>query len=160
MADTRLFAAAVRNLPILLKQQLSRVVAAQAQRLAGEVRAALGSHQHSGHLTQSVRVVPGAEPMHFTVIVGGPETTKRVRHGRSAQYDYALAEEYGTQREAAKPFFWSTVRRLQGPIRDAIAQAVFGAMADETVIGLAPGSEEMIAGQEAISAARGQPFRL
>lgn len=49
----------------------------------------------------------GAVEVSFLVIGGGPTTTRR---GPSGAYDYAVATEFGTKKEAPEPFFYNTYR--------------------------------------------------
>jgi len=42
------------------------------------------------------------------ILGGGPLTTRRTKAGHV--YDYAVATEFGTSKEAAEPFFYSTYR--------------------------------------------------
>jgi hypothetical protein len=62
------------------------------------------------------------------VTAGGFDTTKQVRQGTGMAYDYALAVEFGTTKEAAEPFFFSTFREHEDDIRQAIEDAVDEAM--------------------------------
>ena len=61
------------------------------------------------------------------VLAGGPLTT---HHEQSGPYDYALATEFGTQREKAEPFFYSTARRYQQQGRASAAETVDQAIAE------------------------------
>lgn len=47
------------------------------------------------------------------VRAGGEATTRPVIDGQSATYDYALAQEFGTQSMNANPFFWPAYRLLR-----------------------------------------------
>ena len=55
---------------------------------------------------------------------GGDDTTKELRQGAGVDYDYALATEYGTTKEAAEPFFYPTYHAREGDICQAIEDAV------------------------------------
>ena len=61
------------------------------------------------------------------VLAGGPLTT---HHEQSGPYDYALATEFGTQRERAEPFFYSSARRYQQQGREEAAETVDEAIAE------------------------------
>jgi hypothetical protein len=69
-------------------------------------------HSVSGHLSESVRKLDVSQPekgkISVLVMAGGPLTTRRTQAG--AVYDYALAYEFGTVNEHARPFFYSTAR--------------------------------------------------
>ena len=47
------------------------------------------------------------------VRAGGETTTRPVKEGQSETYDYALAQEFGTQKMFANPFFWPAYRFLK-----------------------------------------------
>lgn len=125
------FRLAVRRVPAAMADVLAPVIEAQANLVAREIVGALADHHKTGHLGQSVRVEDGGKKTRKLVLAGGPLTTKPVRRGSSAQFDYALAEEYGTRHESAKPYFWPTVHRLEKQVELAIAQAVAGALVSE-----------------------------
>jgi hypothetical protein len=56
------------------------------------------------------------------VIAGGTPTTRRTAAG--AAYDYAVATEFGTEKEKAEPFFYSTSRRYEQVGRQMAAETV------------------------------------
>jgi len=74
-----------------------------------------------GTLRNSIRVEKGAKPMRVLVRAGG-DTTKV--HG----YDYANAQEFGTQKQPAQPFFWVSYRKRKTKIRRAIRNAAIDAI--------------------------------
>ena len=67
--------------------------------------------------------VPGNSRLEYIVQAGGDLTIKEVREGSGVDYDYALAFEYGTSRQHAKPFFWPTYRACKDDIQQAIDEA-------------------------------------
>jgi HK97 gp10 family phage protein len=73
-------------------------------------------------------VVPGENDLEFLVQAGGDLTTKEVREGSGVDYDYAEAFEFGTARQPARSFFWSTYREMKDDIQDAIDDAVSEAL--------------------------------
>lgn len=81
-----------------------------------------------GTLRSSIRTEPGKDELSIKVAAGGPLTTKPVRDGADASYDYALGQEYGTQDMPANPFFWPAYRlsrkRIRNRLRRAIRKAV------------------------------------
>lgn len=81
-----------------------------------------------GDLRDSIVWGDGPRPASFIVQAGGKATTKPVRDGADASYDYALANEFGTQDMSARPFFWPsyrvTKRRLKGRISRAFGKAM------------------------------------
>lgn len=70
--------------------------------------------QEDGVLRGSIRTeaLPDGE-VGVAILAGGAATTVKVRHsekGNSADYDYALGQEYGTQKMQANAFFWPGYR--------------------------------------------------
>lgn len=67
-----------------------------------------------------------------TVTAGGATTTRPVREGQSATYDYANAAEYGTDKMPAHPFFWVAWRlkrrRFKARMSRAAKKAAQGAV--------------------------------
>jgi HK97 gp10 family phage protein len=66
-----------------------------------------------------------------TVEAGGQATTLPVRNGASATFDYALAQEFGTEKMPAHPFFWPGYRLLRKRIRSRIKRAITKAVKEE-----------------------------
>lgn len=81
-----------------------------------------------GTLQQSIVYRDGPGELAVTVQAGGEATTRPVRNGADATYDYALAQEYGTREMSANPFFWPayrlTKKKLKARIRRAVSKAV------------------------------------
>lgn len=70
--------------------------------------------QEDGVLRGSIRTeaLPDGE-VGVAILAGGTATTVKVRHskkGNAPSYDYALGQEYGTQKMQANPFFWPGYR--------------------------------------------------
>ncbi len=76
-----------------------------------------------GDLQDSIRKEVGDHDLARTVKAGGPTTTRPVREGASATYDYAFAQEFGTQKMPANPFFFSAYRLLRKQIVSRIKRA-------------------------------------
>ncbi|MDA9529247.1 hypothetical protein [Bradyrhizobium sp. CCBAU 25338] len=115
-------------LPDKLTEQLSAVVREQAERLSHAQREALQALEQSpdetGHLEESCVVVPGSNDLEFIVQAGGELTTKEVREGSGQPYDYALGFEFGTSRQAARPFFFNTYEAMRDDLQKAIDDGV------------------------------------
>lgn len=79
----------------------------------------------SGNLKGSIgnRPVEGTENLAVELHAGGAATTKPVRNGASATYDYALADEFGTSDTAAQPFFYPGFRLGKKRAKSRIARA-------------------------------------
>lgn len=102
-------------------ERLKRVLASLAEPAKKEVRAQLWASARfiademrlaarrgtTGNLQASVRVEQGRNEFSVVIKAGGPLTTKPVRAGQSATYDYALANEFGTKNAGESPFFWN-----------------------------------------------------
>lgn len=110
-----------------IRAEISDEVLKQAFLLSDAQRAALRSLEQTaetGALEASCTVAPGADDLEYIVQAGGDMTTKEVREGSGVDYDYALAFEYGTSHQHAKPFFWPTYREKREGIEQAISDAV------------------------------------
>lgn len=92
---------------------------AMAQRLA-PVR--------SGAVRNSIRMYPGQRPGAWVVEAGGPSTTKPVRKGIKATYDYALGVEFSTSDTRAQPFFWPAYRSQKRPAKGRASRALIKAI--------------------------------
>lgn len=89
-----------------------------------------------GTLQGTIRTEPLNDGTIGVVIkAGGPATTKPVRNsekGNAPVYDYALAQEYGTQDMAPNPFFWpghkarkgTAKARARKSVKEAIREAI------------------------------------
>lgn len=78
-----------------------------------------------GTLVSTIRTEPMNEPYVGALIkAGGPETTVEVRNGADTEYDYTLAQEYGTEKMPANPFFWPAIRAKKTQTKRRIRQAV------------------------------------
>lgn len=80
-------------------------------------------------LVESVRLERGRHPLSVLVRAGGPLTTRSVRKGSGVSYDYALANEFGTEKMAAQPFFWPTYRLKKKSLRSKISRRARKAIA-------------------------------
>lgn len=85
-----------------------------------------GTLAASIHKKRVVERVGDIERVAYLVIGGGKQTTKRTPTGHS--YDYAVGTEFGTQKEAAEPYFYSSARRyfnyFEGGILESVNQVV------------------------------------
>lgn len=78
----------------------------QANQLAGLIESV--APKFEGKLAHSVRVIPGKRDTQVRVVAGGKLT---VRPSISSKpFDYARADEFGTLKMAARPFFFPTYR--------------------------------------------------
>lgn len=87
-----------------------------------------------GALRESIQYSDASDARRVRVEVraGGPTTTRPVRKGASASYDYALAQEFGTRNMPANPFFFPVYRgrkrRYKASLRKAAKEAVAAAI--------------------------------
>ncbi|MCP2209457.1 HK97 gp10 family phage protein [Bradyrhizobium diazoefficiens] len=118
----------LQSLPDKLTEKLSPILREQAERLSQAQRAALQALEQSpdetGHLEESCVVVPGSNDLEFIVQAGGELTTKEVRDGSSVPFDYSLGFEFGTSRQPARPFFYSTYNVMRDDMQRAIEDAI------------------------------------
>jgi HK97 gp10 family phage protein len=93
----------------------------EGERLAGVMRSAVAKGiDGRNELLQSIRVEPGRRPLQALVKAGGPLTTRAVRKGSGVTYDYSLANEFGTRKMKAQPFFWPSYRLMKKRIRTSL----------------------------------------
>ncbi len=75
-----------------------------------------------GNLRHSVRKIPGKNDRQIRIVAGG---TLTVRPSISSKpYDYARADEFGTQKMSAKPFFFPTYRLQKKKIISAMKRKI------------------------------------
>lgn len=108
------------DLPGKLKDQLvSEFADIVDEEMVDPVRAAapIGA---TGRLRDSVRKSEGRNDLEWIVEAGGSLTTKDVRVGADADYDYALAVEFGNEHVPAKPFFYPTIRARRARFNERV----------------------------------------
>lgn len=78
-------------------------------------------------LRESIRTYK-SETGGWVIRAGGETTTVLVQQGQSGSYDYARAQEFGTQDMPANPYFWTSYRllkkRLNSRRRRALNKAI------------------------------------
>lgn len=77
-----------------------------------------------GDLQNSIRMSRGNRPTSYIVEAGGPLTTKPVTAGADAEYDYALGQEFGTQKMPANPFFFPAYRVVRRTHKGRVTRAI------------------------------------
>lgn len=117
--------------PKVLRSEIATEIERQAQRLAQAQRAKLASlekpPEETGGGLASIRVEPGSDGVTHVVMAGGPLTTR-------GGYDHMFAFEFGTVRQPARSFFYSTARAMVPSMAKAIenaAGAAVGKIADD-----------------------------
>jgi len=111
------------SLPAELKAPILAETFVQAEQLRSEMifRVPVGEDPGSGTLRNSIRVEKGAKPMRVLVKAGGAAT-------KVGGYDYANAQEFGTRKQAAQPFFWVSYRKRKAKIRREIKKTAAAAI--------------------------------
>jgi HK97 gp10 family phage protein len=69
--------------------------------------------EDDGDLKGSIRTEDGEHDLQTVIAAGGKATTRPVRNGADADYDYALANEFGTSDMTARPFFYPAWRLMK-----------------------------------------------
>lgn len=84
-----------------------------------------------GDLRASIKSIPFSRGgIGVVITAGGPATTREVRAGSGQNYDYAMAQELGTQDMLANPFFYPPYRHRRTKIKRGVAVAVRKALKD------------------------------
>lgn len=109
MADTRQFNAWVDLVVKAARNAMYAEVLEQGRTITEDIRAK--APRRTGRLQQSVRMEVDQAKRRVVIRAGGPLTTVPVRRGQTASYDYATAQEWGTQKLSAHPFFYPTWRK-------------------------------------------------
>jgi len=123
-ASVQRFRSLMRKLPKAIQDDIAAEVNNQGNRLANVMRLAVAKGVDGrNELLESIRVEPGKQIAQVYVKAGGTLTTKEVRKGSGVEYDYANANEFGTQKMNAQPFFWPSYRLLKPSIRKSIKAA-------------------------------------
>lgn len=122
--------AVLAKLPKTARDNLQAGMTASANELAANMRGRI--NDRTGTLSKSVRVERRKDPaiIGALIMAGGPTTTKPVRNGQTATYDYAMGIELGTQEMLAKPFFYPEYRRAKTKIKRRASKAVRKAVED------------------------------
>lgn len=77
-----------------------------------------------GVLRSTIRNHVEEDRLRVVIEAGGPATTREVRQGADAEYDYALGQEFGTREMPANPFFMPGYRALKKSAKSRIARAM------------------------------------
>lgn len=113
-----------RAAKVALEQSADQVVATQK---------ALAPVGKTGALKASIRRSAAENRnggLSVAIEAGGPTTTKPVREGQSAQYDYALGQEFGTADASAQPFFYPGYRGNKKRLKSKISRQTRKAIKD------------------------------
>lgn len=113
------------RVPIAVRAAAAAQALIEANNLAIAHRRA--APKDDGVLQSSIRVEQGRGGDRFYVKAGGLKTTKPVREGAAAQYDYVFASEFGTAHQPARSWFYPTYRTRRKKMRRNIEQAALAA---------------------------------
>jgi hypothetical protein len=121
MAETDAFKARLRRVVNAAIPAAYKAALTSAREIGGAMKMAVPRDE--GVLAASIRLET-EEPRRVKIRAGGPTTTRPVRNGVTAKYDYALAQEFGTKEHPANPFFYPTWRLLRKRARSRINRAM------------------------------------
>lgn len=110
-----------------LPEAVKRNVRAQMNTNAEELTAMQKrlAPKDDGTLAGTVRHsdISNEERIAVKVEAGGPATTRPVRQGADASYDYALAIEHGREGQKAQPFFFPAYRAQRKKFKSRVSRA-------------------------------------
>lgn len=100
----------LRAIPPAVRKKVRAQLRANAAELVASQRAF--APVEDGKLQASIQFsdTSTANRIAMTVTAGGAATTRPVRKGQTATYDYALGQEFGTEDMPANPFFFPPYR--------------------------------------------------
>lgn len=110
-----------RRLPKTVRAELQGAMNRAGAEMATRARALVPVR--SGLLRQSIRVIPFNRGGIGVIVQAGGELTTDY-DVLSRPYDYAMAQELGTQEMLASPFFYPAYRHLRSGIKRKITAAV------------------------------------
>jgi HK97 gp10 family phage protein len=112
-------------IPALARSELQAEMNIAAAEIVALQKALAASNVDSGSLQMSIRMEPFSRGgVGVLIKAGGPLTTRPVRAGQSVMYDYAMANELGTQEMLAQPFFYPAARRKKRAVNRRSAKAL------------------------------------
>lgn len=117
----------MERIPQEVAKELEAAVQDAADGMAAQMRQAvpLGVDGRN-ELLESIRTAPGKHPLRKVIRAGGSLTTRKAN---GKEYDYARAQEFGTQDAPAQPFFWPIYRLMKKKFKAQIARKAKKAIA-------------------------------
>lgn len=112
----------IKAMQVAPREEIGRALDVSAAEIADTAR--LLAPSDDGDLRASIRTEQGAHELARTIEAGGPTTTRPVRDGINATYDYALGTEWGTAETRAQPYFFPAWRLGRKRAKSRIARAV------------------------------------
>lgn len=111
--DASEFKRRLAKLPAVVKRELNAAIEKDAQEWVAASKLLAPKDPKDGiHLEPSIRHHK-TETGGQIVRAGGEATTKPVKDGKSPTVDYAVAQEFGTEKMPPSPFFWPVYRLLR-----------------------------------------------
>lgn len=122
-----------RKLTDQLKQEVFDAAVAELNTQAEVLRQAIEdvAPREKGVLAHSVRKIPGDKITQVRVVAGGQKTVRPSIS--STPYDYARADEFGTVKMAARPFFFPTYRLMKKKIIAAMKRRITASIKKRSV---------------------------
>lgn len=111
----------LKRIPVDAKAEIQKALNEGADRIVILSRSL--APRDSGDLVSSIRKQPGRHELAVDVVAGGQQTMREVREGSGIYYDYAMAQEFGTENHPANPFFYPAWRALKKSIRARLSKA-------------------------------------
>lgn len=111
----------LKRMPAEAKAEIGKALNEGADRVVTLARSL--APRDSGDLVSSIRKQPGRHELAIDVVAGGQQTMREVREGSGVYYDYAMAQEFGTENHPANPFFYPAWRALKKSIRARLSRA-------------------------------------
>lgn len=106
------------------KTEIRSVLQVSANEMVSLAKSLVAPNTQSGDLQLSIHSRPGRHDLAIEVAAGGAATTREVRAGSGVEYDYALANEFGTSEMEAQPFFWPSYRAIKKRAKNRATRAV------------------------------------
>lgn len=124
--NKRRFGTRLKAIPVEIRKNLRAQLKANAEELvAAQRQYAPVDDQAGGELRDSIRQKDNSTAARMSRVVraGGATTTRAVRKGVKATYDYALGQEFGTENMPANPFFFPPYRAKRKAFKARLAKA-------------------------------------
>lgn len=112
----------LRAIPSAVRAEVARALKASADDINAVQRRF--APVDDGDLVGSIRNHVEANGLRAVIEAGGPATTRPVREGADASYDYALGQEFGTREMPAQPFFYPGWRLGKKRAKSRITRAM------------------------------------
>lgn len=109
------------GIPQAVRKAMQQPLDQSADEMVGMMKGV--APREDGDLQASIQKEAGPHELSRRVVAGGAATTRPVRNGADAEYDYAMAQELGTKEMPANPFFFPVVRSLRKRIRNRLKRA-------------------------------------